>query len=683
MANSASIPGLPARVTYDTLYISTVNRASLSLALQIIEPAGAVDDSLSYGQAFKLQALVKNKQNVAGTVGTGQATIQTNELFTLIDTLGINASPQRTFSVGSPFFWWLRVNENAVNNISKLDFLNMLNKNISAKSRTRIIEGSSPKSNKMSEIFEAKKTSAGEAVELAVQIEALPEDENTGKPAFIINDSESKTIYLEQKAEINVTQTSLPNTVSTGQTFEYRVTGEIAGNLINPRAYILVPWAIGQSPDAISLDPENRARLTVSVPENYQGTGQDTFQVFLVGTDANTGKLTAFSPTVDNIITVVAHPVLSLNKIAVSPAYADTSGIISRGQKIIIQLQPGFAEKANPAIDNDSTFFTLVEGDASQSFTNAFEILSWTVKAPKHLDLTTNIAFSFTQMPVDQNSGTSCDISQTQGQVQIPIRVRQKSITVTLENNLLSGEYYSKDSSEDSLLIFTIENSFDDALYVKNLELSFHSNIGEPSEENLFKSSTLARIFNMLHVNEFNIGGNQPAKKSSGYSVQSIDYQLSDTSHNPLTLPFGEEDIIPPNTNRTYLITTDFQENTVSRSFQLVLSGLETYDFDSTVTLDIVDPSGEPIGRSKSFDSDPITVISNNLKDDFYNYPNPFGRGGYTSTIFHFRLETESNVEIRIFTLLGELVRTFKREGITERIVDGDPYFRWDGKNDR
>jgi flagellar hook assembly protein FlgD len=101
------------------------------------------------------------------------------------------------------------------------------------------------------------------------------------------------------------------------------------------------------------------------------------------------------------------------------------------------------------------------------------------------------------------------------------------------------------------------------------------------------------------------------------------------------------------------------------------------------VTLDIVDPSGEPIGRSKSFDSDPITVISNNLKDDFYNYPNPFGRGGYTSTIFHFRLETESNVEIRIFTLLGELVRTFKREGITERIVDGDPYFRWDGKNDR
>ena len=130
VANSASIPGLPAKIATDTLYIRTEPKASLSLSLQVIEPAGAIDDSLSYGQAFKLQALVKNTQNAAGTIGTGMASIQINEYFSLIDTLGITSDVQKPFTVGTTFFWWIRVNEAAAASMSRVNFLSMINKNL-------------------------------------------------------------------------------------------------------------------------------------------------------------------------------------------------------------------------------------------------------------------------------------------------------------------------------------------------------------------------------------------------------------------------------------------------------------------------------------------------------------------------------------------------------------------------
>jgi len=698
-ANSTSIPGLPTKIMIDTLYIRTEPKASLSLSLQIVEPSGALDDSLSYGQSFKLQALVKNKENVAGIEGSGMASIQINEFFSLIDTLGISAEVQKSFTVGEPFFWWIRVNEAAAASMSRVNFLSMINKKLTEPAGPIQLGVAPSNTIDVNRIFEIKKTYSGEAVDLAVQIDELPLDENTLKPAYILNSLEAKTVYLEQKAKISIAETSIPSEVSTGQTFEYSVSGVKNENLINPFAYIEIPSTIGSSPDPIALDMNNQAKVTVTIPANYQGTGQETFRVFLVGTDINTGLLTSFSPTVENAVNVVFHPVLQLNKIEVTPAYADTSGVISRGQKMIVQLQPGYAFKDNALnwaqlngsgsvsissniVNNtdENTYFSLVEGSGTQTFTQAFETLSWTIKAPKQRDLTASIEFSFNQTPLDANSGIAANIDQNLGKITIPIRVRKKSVTVTLQNELISGEYYSRDTGEDSLMVFTINNHFDDSLYVRNLELAFHSDLGEPSDDNLFKSTTLARIFKSIHVAEYADPEASTAKTTKSFISPAFDYTLSDTSHNPLKLFFDEDDVLLPNESRTYVVTTAFQENTVSRSFQVVLTGLHAYDFDSSILLDIVDEEGILLENSDLFISNRITVISNSLKDDFYNYPNPFGRGAHPYTTFHFRLERPSDVQIRIFTLLGELV--WSRNGnFDQGISDGE--WIWDGKNDR
>jgi hypothetical protein len=191
------------------------------------------------------------------------------------------------------------------------------------------------------------------------------------------------------------------------------------------------------------------------------------------------------------------------------------------------------------------------------------------------------------------------------------------------------------------------------------------------------------RLFNSIHVAEYvNPEATAATKTTKSLKNQAFDYTLSDTSHNPLQMFYETDDVLLPNESRTYLVTTDFQENTVSRSFRVVLTGLHTYDFDPTISLDIVDENGDPINESDLFKSNSITVISNSLKDDFYNYPNPFGRGSYTSTTFHFRVERPSNVQIRIFTLLGELVWSRSGENING-VIESNPYWSWDGKNDR
>ena len=68
------------------------------------------------------------------------------------------------------------------------------------------------------------------------------------------------------------------------------------------------------------------------------------------------------------------------------------------------------------------------------------------------------------------------------------------------------------------------------------------------------------------------------------------------------------------------------------------------------------------------------------MEDDFYNYPNPFGRQ-YPETFFHFQLENTSNVDIRIFTLLGELVWSWQGADLPQGIYDR--FATWDGRNDK
>jgi hypothetical protein len=95
----------------------------------------------------------------------------------------------------------------------------------------------------------------------------------------------------------------------------------------------------------------------------------------------------------------------------------------------------------------------------------------------------------------------------------------------------------------------------------------------------------------------------------------------------------------------------------------------------------LVDPTGKLLSESDMFATKEITVIPNSAEEAFRNYPNPFGRGTHDETTIVFFLDTDSDVELRIFTLTGGLVRTWKWTNLAAGLYD--KYVSWEGKNDR
>ena len=75
-------------------------------------------------------------------------------------------------------------------------------------------------------------------------------------------------------------------------------------------------------------------------------------------------------------------------------------------------------------------------------------------------------------------------------------------------------------------------------------------------------------------------------------------------------------------------------------------------------------------------------IIPSDFDKSFYIYPNPFGRGEteeQRGAFFNVYLEQTSDVSIRVFTLLGDLVWKSQTKTLTEGVHPRQ--FRWDGKN--
>ncbi len=101
----------------------------------------------------------------------------------------------------------------------------------------------------------------------------------------------------------------------------------------------------------------------------------------------------------------------------------------------------------------------------------------------------------------------------------------------------------------------------------------------------------------------------------------------------------------------------------------------------------VSDSTGQKVGPL-SFVSSNSVLVEEDLKQSFCNYPNPFGKAApYDLTWFLYYLKQPSDVEIKIFTLTGDLVRAWSynkashplqtSQGIHEKQI------WWDGTNGR
>ncbi len=694
---SKSIPGLTRQIVRDTLYIKTVERARLSLNVAIVEPAGATDDSLSYGQAFKLRGIVSNadEPDIAEAVGQGLAEINTDAVFELIDTLGFSADNQRTFTTGEPFYWWVRVrNQSNFSTLNKptrpSELLQRSNNRTKSKRPTHNTDVNKIIREKIKSLNTTQRKDNGDGV--TVELLSWPNDENTGKQAFLQNRSFRKQVYLQEKAGITMQTLQLPDTLSTAQNITMQIRSQIKGNLINPTAIVQWPEGINPEPQEFALDQNGRASIQFEVPDDYSGLAEDTLFIYLSGVDANTGFSIDNGDLVQRVLAIEKRPVLALGVRLTAPPSLVESGIAYQGQEVLINVKPVYSGDSSPipyaslagegSITIDEKLFdrgfTLPAGETrTKAFNTVDQELQWRIKAPQK-ELTAGIKIQFEQLPHDRNSGLNVLVDKDSGSVSLPVRIREKAITVKLLRNLLQEQ---PEATNREIMAFSVSNQpFDDSLNVAGLQLALYSSVGEIGEQTLLNSAAINNMLQSISVSRWH-GGRALAKESEHAQGEPfINYDVTDSTLNPLQLNFSEEGIIAPGENDTLMVTAALKDKAVSRGFRSVLRNVYAYDFDAQNPLTIIDTSGTEIEESVNFQGDAQTIFSDNPEKDFGNFPNPFGRT-HPVTNIRFSLKQPSDVQIRIFTLVGELVWTWQRENLGTGVYES--LARWDGRNDK
>ena len=274
------------------------------------------------------------------------------------------------------------------------------------------------------------------------------------------------------------------------------------------------------------------------------------------------------------------------------------------------------------------------------------------------------------------------DVDLDSGSVSIPIRVRRKEITASLLDSLIINTTFTRGIGFNVLMAFRISNEgYKDPLYVKGLDIAYKAHTDTSS----LSKSTLINMLDSVQVINYARYKSMVSKYSGAEdSLIFASYKLDDSNtQNPLKINFKADLILEPDGYEDFIVMVKFKPNSITRSFRTILSDVNAYDEGSVSPVTIVGTDGRILAGNPNFESEVYSVISNNPKETFGNYPNPFGQPPRDVTKIVFFLINNSDVTLRIFTLTGELVKSHWNKNLISLprgLYDG--YIEWDGRND-
>jgi flagellar hook assembly protein FlgD len=145
--------------------------------------------------------------------------------------------------------------------------------------------------------------------------------------------------------------------------------------------------------------------------------------------------------------------------------------------------------------------------------------------------------------------------------------------------------------------------------------------------------------------------------------------------------------VVPANQSQSVEFRVDIAQQTDVERFGLSINSPQQDIIARNATSDtlvtIIDESGAEFATAIL--SGTAVLFDGNLAESFFNYPNPFGDPAAQTTSFNYHLEQDSKVVVRIYTLFGELVRTYSFEETDSEGLSGthSGEIIWDGTNDK
>lgn len=523
--------------------------------------------------------------------------------------------------------------------------------------------------------------------DLIFEVIALPDDENTGEPASMDEERINVPIKTQEQGILVVgdftivsPEGALDHILSTRQTFivqadvQWERCSKIVPEIVYPENSFICenpPLPIYKEQLGGNVNGSHTFSFTVST---LASIGKDLpLQIVFTGTDANSG--------VEKKDSTEAVPFEIVERAAPS-LYANTDDgntVVSVGETFeikayLITTNGEAGVKGNftamlSRTGNDYVIYSDVQ--QSEAWNNT---ITWNIQAPiKPNEEGEVFTVKIITEPNDENTNDYVTMKTTQADFRIVTEA--KKLYVSTRSNVTPKSISRKNKNLIMMgLIFLDEGGYNsNPLLLQGLKLKLKSHDGLIEDP----TKVISRIAAIKHGNlDMVYGQLDPVPNAS-----------------EINLKFTTNDTIRPQIPDSVDLVVDIAENASILNFRIAIdttTAINVIDMHSKQSPLFTDSKGAEI-TSIDLKSDLSVVLDAETEKSFINYPNPFGRGTNEKTKFVYYLEEASDVEIKIYTLLGQLVwsQNFSKDddegqaGMHEENFSGDggrPIY-WDGKN--
>jgi len=618
----------------DTIFVKTVTRADLKISTWISYPEAAKQSNkLRVDRPFGITAQVQNS-GVAGVLGSGQLEINLGATGCTFD--DTSETYIKTFKVDSLITWHLRspavrtpASDITIKFISRPD-----DKNTNEQANVE-------KANKTS--FITVETVEGGTIEVSAYIVG-PE----GAKDSVLSSYQTFTVEADvNSVDVNnmVAQIILPGSFSLG-------TGETRKQNLQ-LGEASVQWQV------------NAARDSVSNSE---------LKIVCSGKDSKDETVIIESDTVRLVVNVIRRAEAKIVANIVSPPEAIDKKV-SVDQEFTVQAYLENYGQANFKHGTYNFVLLLPQGyttneDTIKSVTGHNRV-EWLIKAPSQPTSVANIKVQvpIDQGPRDENSDDEVHFWQGIRIEEIPIETIQKTVILSSLDNRTPNTVV-RGQKQISMLGLEISNRKED----------------EQS------NSIILKGFGIILTDREGTLIENPAQVISRIAV--TNYHRADIVYGEVT-NFNTGSLIP-----LYLTQPETISASEADSIDLVIdvvsdpavnSVMLSINADSNIFIQEAQTFNKPkivdkfetSGINLKLESDYCLIKGDNLKDYFSNYPNPFGNPQRPMTKITYYLKEDTDVDIKIYTLIGELVwsRSFNANEPGGR--QGTHEVSWDARNDK
>jgi len=401
---------------------------------------------------------------------------------------------------------------------------------------------------------------------------------------------------------------------------------------------------------------------------------QTVLRVITRANDSNSG-LPVRPDTTAVTVQVVNRADVRLFALISSPVEA-TDGVVSPSQEFKIDAYLENSGTAN-ILDQFSLLLSLPAGYTTlENMLKSAPVntmIQWTVSAPNYTTSAQNINVNLPLggEPKDENTNAATYFQPGTRTTSIPILTMEKSVTLDILPDR-SPNAVARGDVGISVLGLELINSEEDFLsnnvVLKGLTIKIQKKDGQTITDPQTVISRIAAV--KYHDHQYIFG--EVTTFNTGSSIE---------------LSYTRPDTIRPAEPDSIDIIVDISPTATVDNFKFVI------DSSSSVSIEEVHTANTPIVRTRTgemgadfrLESDFILLMADNLTESFRNYPNPFGTSERPTTTISYYLKQNSHVEIKIYTLLGELVwsRSYQPSQPQGNQGSHDGDVIWDGRNDK